>query len=219
MIYIVILILLFISLFILYLLSENDFILIRKDITMPLMFNNIFLSFLPAFIFGRLFYISDTFEFFILNPIIFFYIIKFQGISIFGTILGIILFHLYKIKDKRALNRILDIVSLSFFPMISLFLFSNPFTMIHFILRLLTFFVFVGIYIYLINSHRKYTLKDGSIYYMIIIIFAHLNVLYNYYNFHHSFLYGFALTDAISLLLVIISFFMIVKNEKKFTLR
>src|SRR3989344_1615048 len=103
MLTIVIFPILFVSLFILYVLCKYDFLLIRKDIKMPFLFNNIFLSIGIGMIVARLIYIVDSNKIFLINPLVFFHLVNYGGLSIFGEFLVCFFLHQKKKRPEEYL--------------------------------------------------------------------------------------------------------------------
>lgn len=212
-IYIVSFFLIFISLFILFSLSRNDFILLRKNIPPSHIFNYAFVAIFTSFISGRVFYILDTRNFFILNPISFFHLFRFPGFQLEGAFVGGALILFLMIKDRVALFRIYDIFFLSFFPFFSLSLFLNPlanllvFKIALVIASLVLFNVFL-------DSHKEYIFRDGTLSLIILIILS-VNFLITYIFIPKtSLLYIFSFVQLISVIAIIVSLFFIFKNEK-----
>jgi phosphatidylglycerol:prolipoprotein diacylglycerol transferase len=105
----------FIFLFCLYLLARDDFILLRKSITLEQIFNYAFISALIALLSGRIMYVFFHPSLQYLNPLIFLIFIYFPGISVVGAIIGVIIFLFFISRKKKVpRGRIYDVFSLSF---------------------------------------------------------------------------------------------------------
>lgn len=214
MLYISILILIFICLFVLYSLSKNDFMLLRKDISLTYIFNCFFITLFAGFIAGRLFYILDVKKFTFLNPIIFFHFFRYSGFSWFGMILGGAINLYFLIKDKKALPRIFDIFYLSLYL---LFIFTYIFSLnspLHLIFKVLILLFFTLLYILFLNFHKSFTLKDGSIFLILLMIFSIGNFFDQIFNKEDIIIFYFSLSQFISLLVFLSSIFLLLKNEK-----
>jgi hypothetical protein len=209
----------FLSLFVLFVLSENDFILVRREITLPIMFNRMFLSMIAAFMIGRAVYALDTGEFYMFNPLVFFNFAKFQGFSVFGAFFGAVGAMLYLTRDRKALGRTLDIFSLSYFPYLLLYFLKNPISFQMILIKIVILIVLVVIFSTFLNSHRNYSLKDGSLFFVVLITFAHFNILQNIYNFNSPIFLRFPLSDLVALFSILIGVLLLIKNEHKFLLR
>src|SRR3990167_55796 len=107
------LIIIFVSSFILYLVSRQDFVLLRKNISLSQMFDAAIIAFVIAFFSSRLLYILNSQDFSLFHIIKFFHLIKFPGLSLLGLFLGGA-FALYVIfRKRRALGRLYDIFTIS----------------------------------------------------------------------------------------------------------
>src|SRR5258706_2081386 len=103
-------------LFCTYVLSREDFILLRKNISLEQVFNTIFISLPAAFLASRVGYIVIKPSVHFLNPFVFFLIPYFPGLSLNAGILGVILFlYLYSKNQKMPFERLFDIFAVSFF--------------------------------------------------------------------------------------------------------
>src|SRR3989338_1646869 len=192
MLTIVIFPILFVSLFILYVLCKDDFLLIRKDIKMPFLFNNIFL----------------------INPLVFFHLVNYGGLSIFGGFLGGIFGLLLFTSEKKAAGRILDISSLSFFPLLFLYLFSKPFSDFFVPLKFVIPLLLIAMFIIFLNFHKKYSLKDGNIFLYILILFSIFNLVFGFFNAHGIVLWRFSFSQTLSAFWILFSVIILVARSK-----
>lgn len=107
----------FIFLFCLYLFSRDDFILLRKNVSLEQIFNYAFISAGIGIISGRIFHVFFHPSLQYLNPLVFLIFIYFPGISVIGSVIGVLIF-LFFISRKKKIPRgkIYDIFALSFLP-------------------------------------------------------------------------------------------------------
>lgn len=113
----ILLVCLFIFLYCLHVLASDDFIFLRRDVTMERLFNVTFLgSFLSLFsarLFYGLFHAKDIFS----NLLVFLLFPYFPGLSLLGGIVGIGVYFLFlatRKKDPLPLGRIFDFFSIAF---------------------------------------------------------------------------------------------------------
>lgn len=112
----VLLVCLFIFLYCVYVLANDDFIFLRRDITMEKLFNIIFLGSLISLFTARLFYgfsAKDIFS----NPLVFLAIPYFPGLSLLGAVAGAGIYILFLAKRREPplpLRRICDLFSIAF---------------------------------------------------------------------------------------------------------
>ncbi len=88
-------------LFTLYVLSREDFVFLRKNIILDDIFNVAFVTFFFTVFFSRFFYVLTHFETSYLNPLVFFLIPYFPGLSLTGGIIGGVLTLLVITKKKK----------------------------------------------------------------------------------------------------------------------
>ena len=194
----------FISLFILFVLSKHDFVLLRKNISVGQIFDlTIFFAIVAIFL-GRIFYIGNSGQFELLSPIKFFYFLKFPGFSFLGLIVsGAIIIYFYFRKTK-ALLRIYDIFTLSFFPMLiaSVVIFNYSVFPVEISLVLLT--ILVGLFMSFLHSHSKYFMRDGGIALLTSALFSFHTFLIEFFEKGHRIVF-FSLVQWISLIIFLLS--------------
>lgn len=112
----VIIICLFVFLYCVYLLSNDDFIFLRRDVTMERLFNIIFLGGLISLFFARLFYGFFHAKNILLNPFVFLLFPYFPGLSLLGGVLGAVATFLLLTRKKNPLplRRMSDFFSIAF---------------------------------------------------------------------------------------------------------
>ena len=114
----------FVSLFILYAVARHDFVLLRQSISLRIVYDNVFISLFVFFIFSRIGFAFYKQSLEILNPLKFFYLTKYWGLTPYIGFVGIILAVLFLFRKKKNKLRILDNYFLSnAFPCLSLLLF------------------------------------------------------------------------------------------------
>lgn len=164
---------LIIYLFFVFIFSRDNFLLLRKNINTDKVFNITFLILLIGLLFARILYVAFHFSKDYFNPLVFFLISYFPGLSVGGGIAASALFIIfYTQRSKLPTLHLLDIFSLSFLGtlpfgiVISLFsaknlIFSLP------LVALNTIIVWV-----LISLFQKAKLLDGSAAYISMITSA-----------------------------------------------
>jgi prolipoprotein diacylglyceryltransferase len=112
----VILVCFFIFLYCVYVLSNDDFIFLRRDVSMEELFNMVFLgSFISLFV-SRLFYGFSHGEVFV-NPLVFVLFPYFPGLSLLGAVVGVgayLIFLKTRKENQFPLTRISDFFSIAF---------------------------------------------------------------------------------------------------------
>lgn len=107
---------LFVFLYSVFVLAKDDFLLLRKNVTLEQLFNVSFLGFFFGLFMSRLVFALEHAKPEYLNPLVFFLFPYFPGLSITGGIFGAtLLLWIYTQRKRLPFARILDIFSLSFF--------------------------------------------------------------------------------------------------------
>lgn len=112
----VLLICLFIFLYCVYVLANDDFIFLRRDVAMEKLFNIIFLGSLSCLFWARLFYGFHA-KSILSNPFVFLLFPYFPGLSLLGGVLGAgatFLFLATRRNNPLPLGRICDFFSIAF---------------------------------------------------------------------------------------------------------
>lgn len=178
----------FIFLFSLYLLTRDDFVLIRKDITAESAFNITFITLAVSVLSSRSLYIILNPSSDFLNPLVFLLFPYFPGLSLVGGVGGGALFLLLLSKLKKLpFGRLLDFFSISFlssfpFGIVGYFLLSrvNIFTFKPIFLLLIYIFLFFLFLKILLPNLLNGKFKDGTIGLIFLICFAIISLVGNF---------------------------------------
>ncbi len=153
---------LFLSLFTLFALSKNDFVLLRRGVTVPNIFDTSFVGILVGLVSARVFYIFDTFLFSYFNPIQFVHIFLYPGVSLLGFYIGFFSAVLYFYLRKKAFARAIDLYTISFFFIFVAYLVYGILAFGNDIFRILHLILSLMFFILMVHFYRHFTLKDGS---------------------------------------------------------
>ena len=105
-----------IYLFTLFVISHDDYVLLRRNITTEMVFNMGILTILVGLFAARLFYAATHFSTHFLNILYFIMVPYYPGLSLKGGILGGMLFaYLWSRYKKRPLGRFLDFFAIALF--------------------------------------------------------------------------------------------------------
>mgnify|MGYP001568270036 FL=1 len=175
--------------FLLYILCRQDFVLLRQNISLSQILDIAAIAIIFAFITGRLLFLINNSELFLLHTIRFFHFVKFPGISPLGFSLGGIFALWFLLRNKKGILRVIDIFSISFLPLylFSLILRSYP-PQIAIFLPAITIIFLLTLFIFFLKSHYVYILRDGSISLMLLLIVSLDTLLYEYLNMGRFFL-------------------------------
>ena len=173
-----------IFLFSLYTLSRDDFVFIRKNVSVEEMFNTGFLLVPFMLLVSRIFYVVFHFNQRFLHVLVFLALPYFPGLSLLGAVLGGMLgiICICLIKKVSVIGRVSDIISLSLFagvtcgiaPVMLIFYLTNRF---YFLIELLFVILSIASFALLVKYFLKEKFKDGSVSLLFLVIFSLLSIL------------------------------------------
>lgn len=212
---------LFVFLFCLYALCRDDFVFLRKNVTLEWLFNAAFLTLGVSLFSSRLIYVLFNFDSIFLNPFVFLLFTHYPGLSLTGGVLGGIAFNLIYLKQKKLpTGHILDSFSISFLLAVlfgvtmaifsTKFIFKEitmPFLIFEFIIYLLLFIIFF-------RSFQKTRFKEGSTTLLFLVIFGVLSLLSDILVKKNNILTWRAYEDYLLIIMLLISIFIFVKKEE-----
>ncbi len=205
---------LFIFLFVIFLCTRDDFVLLRRNIAQEQVFNIAILSLLFGLLTARLFYalIHSSEGFF--HPLVFLAFPYFPGFSTIGGVIGTFIF-LFFYTTKRTIPtlRLFDFFSLAFIP--SLFIGFSYLSIRGLSLLMPILYLIVGVIflIFLIPRHRKGELKDGSVFYLFLISFAIISLLTDFISKSSKIIFLFGTEGIISIIVLISCLVLLIKQE------
>lgn len=173
-----------VSLFCLYHISREDLTFFRRNVTLDDIFNIAFLTLFSGLLFARVFYVVFNFAPGFLNPLVFFLVPYFPGLSLIGGIFGGVVVLLFISRKKRfPIRRILDFIALSFLAGLpigyvgSLFIQSGFSYFVHLFLPALFLLLFITSYFFVLPRLLTKELKPGMLGTSILIVFSFLFLL------------------------------------------
>ncbi len=180
---VVLIICLVLFLFRLYHLANDDYVLVKKNITLDDIFNAAFLSSLVALLFSRIFYVVINPQPVFFNPLGFLLFPYFPGLSLTGGLIGGILalfFYCRRKKIPRA--RVFDFFSISFifslpFGFVGYLLLSQEFTLGNLVRLVLYGLILAASNIYLYPKASALEIKDGTISALFLVFFSLISLL------------------------------------------
>jgi len=185
----VIIICLFVFLYCVYLLAHDDFIFLRRDVTMERLFNIIFLGALVDLFFARLFYGLFDGKFIFSNPFVFLLFPYYPGLSLVGGVLGIsafIGFLAVRKKSTLPIGRMADFFSIAFLitlpvGFLGYFMFSeeNISAMKAGSQAILYFVLFVIFLKFFLPRLLNGKFKEGTIALLFLVSFSVVNLISN----------------------------------------
>lgn len=176
----------FLYLYVLYFLSKDDFVILRKDIPLDRVFNLALLTTLSSLIMSRAFYVISDPKPVFLNPLGFILFPYFPGLSQIGALLGGVIFLvLYSRWKKMPTGKFLDLFAFSYLSVmplgylgIILLNLGNPQ-----IIHIVSFFIFTIVLVLfgklILPYSYKGVIKDGSLGLLFLITFSSISFLLN----------------------------------------
>ncbi len=206
---------LIIGFFSLYILSKHDFVLIRKNVSVNQIFDLSLISIAIALITGRIFFIINEARMELLSPIQFFHILRYPGISMLGFFVGGAICIWFLFKKTKALRRIYDIFTISFFPVFLFHLTFRQYRMFSMIISVVIFILGMAFWSFIIRSHQKYFLKDCSISYLIMVLVSCDALFYFFFSVRRIIVLNLSILQIASVIFLIASIFMFWVNQKQ----
>lgn len=183
---VVLLICLFVFLYCVYLLANDDFIFLRKDVTMERLFNVIFLGGLISLFFARLFYGLHA-KSILSNPFVFLLFPYFPGLSLLGGVLGAGVFFgsIARFKKELPLGRMSDFFSIAFLITLPIgflgyFMFSEAGSGVRVGSLVITYLISFMIFLrFLLPQLLNGKLKEGTITFLFLMCFSAVSLISN----------------------------------------
>lgn len=215
---------LFVFLYSIFVFAKDDFILLRKNITLEQLFNISFVVYVLGFLFARFVYVIEHVSPRYLDPLVLFLFPYFPGLSISGGILiGITYLLLILNKKRLPFFRVFDIFTISFiyafcaglplFAVVELILTGNiPYipaieTVIYFILAV----ILTGLFV-------KNKVKDGSVGFLGISFFSLFFLLFSVHFSGGNIIFHFSPEDIILIFIWFFFFAMFFYQQTNFQL-
>lgn len=179
LIFLVLIFCFFIFLYVLFYLSKDDFVIVRRDVSIDRIFNIAFLTGIVALFFARLSYVLFNPSKELFNPLIFLAFPYFPGLSIIGGIAGGALFsYLYARYRRMPAGKVFDLITMAFISVLPigylltyLLLFLK--TSLLFNVLFVASFFWLLIFAKLIHPFSlKGEIKDGSLGLIFISLFS-----------------------------------------------
>lgn len=199
-----------------YHLANDDYVLVKKNITLEDIFNAVFICSFIALLISRIFYVFMNPSPLFFNPLGFLLFPYFPGLSSTGAIIGGTLTLLVYARIKEIpVGRVFDFFSISFifvlpFGVIGYFLLSQDFTVGNIVKLVLYSVLLIASNVYLYPKASSLEIKDGTISFLFLIFFALISLLAsaidhpgtNYFLSHkENFILLFILVVSVSLIL------------------
>jgi prolipoprotein diacylglyceryltransferase len=160
----------FLFLFTLFTLSREDFVFMRKNISTEEVFDVAFLTCFAALFVSRALYVVFNFDSAFLNPLVFFLIPYFPGLSLLGAVIGAVLAMAVLTKQRKyPRGRFLDFFSFSFLATLPIgytgFVFTQDSSLIVFAILPIFYYLFLLLFFLKILLPRflEGQMRDGML--------------------------------------------------------
>lgn len=190
----------FTFLFVLHILAREDWVLMRKNVTLEQLFNIAILTCFAGLLFARIFYIVFNPSWNYLNLLVFFLVPYFPGLSLSGGIIGALLFLLYYAKLKKfPFDRVADLLSIVLLLAMPVGLIGTLFLKVHPYLAVILgeLIIYPLLYVVMIKVIQpavvRGEVRDGTSTFLIIMSISLISFLANMIPFHrpeHFFMNG-----------------------------
>lgn len=186
MFFTILLIAFFFSLFCFYYYSRDDYFFIRKNITMEQLFNVIFIGSFWGVISSRIVYVVTHPNPAFFNPLVFFSIPYYPGLSLLGGIFGLYISFVFLTKRRKIhVGRFLDYISISLlaalpFGYIGNYLLerrSNTVETIYLTVIYIALFIFFTRILF--PKFQRGSLKEGSISLIFLIAYSIVSLVHD----------------------------------------
>ncbi len=206
-------------LFTLFALGRDDMLFIRKNVSLEDLFTLTIFTVGVGILFARIFFVLFDFKTAYLNPLVFFLVFYFPGLSFPGGLLaGATSLLLYARRKKMPLSHIVDFFGVSLLSAVPFgyiaTLFLEPFSPFrHVFLPLLVWILFsieVGM---LLPRTLRHELKPGILGASSILVVSFINFLTNALHTINTGAFRVTASDSISLLTFLLSLIFFIKQE------
>lgn len=215
----------FTFLFTLYGLSKDDFILLRKNISMDQVFNISIIAMIVGLFFARALYVANHFTVSFLNPLVFLALPYFPGISIVGGVIGFVVFILYFASvQKVPTQRLFDFSTVSllvamgagYVLQIALHLIrKKPLPLLEYITPLVLLVLTLVFFFLLLPRYRRGEMKDAHLGLVFLACFFASTLLTDILENGKKLLIVMGVEGLLSLGILIFALSLLLKKERK----
>jgi len=216
------LICLFVFLYCVYLLAHDDFIFLRRDVTMEKLFNLVFIGSMFSLLFARFFYGIFNSQNVFANPFVFLLFPYYPGLSLLGGVLGTGVFFGFLAINKKnnlPLRRLADFFSIAFLitlpvGFLGYFMFSeDSFYFVRAVSMIVTYLILFIIFLrFLMPQLLNGKFKEGTISFLFLISFSLVSLVEKFVD-RAGKAFTFTIEDFILIVMLIASSVFLIKHE------
>lgn len=209
------------TMFLLFTLARNDFVLLRKNVSLHELFDAAIISMAIGLLCARIFYIIDVQEWSWFHPFRFFHLVKVPGLSLYGFFVGVIVPLFLILRKKNVLHRVYDILFISLLPVFIVSLATRTYSLgvPSFVMQILLAVVCIAIVYICITFFHNYTLRDGS---LALIIFLLLSIdlfLQGFLEKYPDLMFSLSLSQICAVVFFVVASMLLVHNQGVIKLR
>ncbi len=203
------------SMFLLFTLSKNDFVLLRKNVSLHELFDVVIISMAVGLLFARVFFIIDMQEWSWFHPFRFFHLIKIPGLSLYGFFVGVVFPLFWLLRKKKVLHRVYDILFISILPLFIMSLATRTYSLGIPSVFIQIALAVIGICIIsiLITFFHNYTLRDGSLALIIFLLVSVDLFLNGFLSEYPTLLFSLSLSQISAVIFFAISAILLIHNQ------
>lgn len=216
MIVLFVIIALIFTMFLLFNLAKNDFVLLRKNVSLHELFDAVIISMLVGLLFARIFFVIDVQEYSWFHPFRFFHLIKIPGLSLYGFFVGVVPALYFLLRKKKVLHRVYDIMFISVLPLFVVTLAARTYTLgvPSMVIQLGLAVAAICIIAIFITFFHNYTLKDGSLALLIFMLVSVDLFLNGFQESSRSLIFSLSLSQLFSAALFLVSIVLLLHNQR-----
>lgn len=194
--------------------------LMRRNVALEDLFNLAFIALFAGLFFSRLVYVVFNFAPGFLNPLVFFLVPYFPGMSFMGGLaggVGVVIY--FSRKRKWPTKRILDLMAIAFLAGLPIGYVGNLFIMgrisyfLHFFLPVLFFLIFLLMYFLVYPRLIRREIKPAMLGTSTLIIVSFVIVLVSVIFHLNAEEYPLQLSDSIALIIFVVSLVYFIKQD------
>lgn len=211
-----------------YLLANDDFVLLRNDVSMEQIFDKALAMALFSWLTARILYVVLNPDPIFFNPLVFFGFPYFPGLSLTGGVVGALFaFFLFYAKDAKApKGRLMDFFSIAFLATLPVGFLGYLFLSLadsevkhpHIVGLIVTYIILLAVVLkFALPLLLSGKLKDGTISLIFLISFSIISLIENAIDRGGQKLFSTGIEDFILVLILIVSGVFLFRQEKLLT--
>lgn len=210
-----------ITMFLMFTLARNDFVLLRKNVSLHEFFDAAIISMAIGLLCARIFFIIDVQEWSWFHPFRFFHLVKVPGLSLYGFFVGVIIPLFLLLHKKNVLHRVYDILFISLLPIFVMSLATRTYSLgvPSFVMQILLAVVCIAIIYICITFFHNYTLRDGSLALIIFLLVSIDLFLRGFLEEYPDLIFSLSLSQICAIIFFVVATVLLINNQGIIKLR